>query len=381
MSKPFDMYVVGSLGPPDGWNPQETIKRYQAWPILQALSEGPVTQPFLAERSGLSVQATQDALEQLLRLGLARCSGGEYSLGFAWYSQADQDAIYRKTWPVATHLAERIYARRSEIDRQIDQVTARTWSELCDLRFALVGCFGLDWGGLETLKASGHLIHEKEQPGGRRYVLYAQESVEGFTQKDYAGSHSMAIDPTYTWSSFGDHSGRRFGLPDLVWELPGAVQRDETVPAPLRPLLGTPEVEGLDLHLGAAAEALVGLTRGEAPQGIGLSLLTAASALREGKPAIPIFFRQPEGQVIDGVVGAVQETLLAVVQAHYTALQTSLGDIGPLRSGISFGECFNLIWHVIFGQTNRVLAEQGYLADPEPTYPNEGRYRWWLTIS
>ncbi len=374
MRQEFDVYAVGSFGPPDEWNPHAVAERLGAWPLLQLLRGGPLTVAALAERSDLTLQSVQNSLDRLSALGVAKRLGEQYGLGFAWLSGADQEAIQSISLPVAAALAERIGDRRTAIDHGIDRLTARRWCDPSDLRFALVGCFGLDWAGLEALKGSGHLVHEKKQAGDRRYVMYVQDRVERHNQKDYAGSHSIAAGD-YTWTSFGDHSGRRLCLPDLVWE----VERPEGLPAHLQPVRGM--ADGLEPHLGTAAEAFIGLVRGTPPSGIGHTLLQAAGAMRVGRPAVPLFFRQDDGAAMEQVVAIVRESLLTIIRDRYQSLEAGVADLPALRSGVPFGECFNYIWHVIFGHTNRLLAEQGYLADPEPAYPGEGRYRWWLTIS
>ena len=379
MTQNFEVYAVGDFGPRDDWNPPHVISSMKVWPMLQLLKQGPSSVSILAEQCGLAIVDAQLALEKLTRLGVVRRLGGHYILGFAWFSAVDQDAVNGAVFPLAVDLADRICSRRAEIDASVDALRSRRWSDPRDLRYALVGCFGFDWGGLQALNASGHLVHDKAQPGDRRYVLYVQDKVDRFNHKDYAGSHSTSLDDGFTWTSFGDHSGNRFGLPDLLWHLCGTVSKAGTIPAPLRPSAANLVLEGLHLHLRAAAEGLVGLAHGEPPKGIGLTVLEAVSAIREGQPAVPIFFQKEDGRAMGVIVDITKDSLRSVIEESYSSLERALADLGALRNGVAFGECFNAIWHTLSGHTNRVLAEQGFLADPEPCHPGEGRYHLWLT--
>lgn len=383
MTEHLNIYAVGDFGPPDEQNPRWLINRLNAWPLLEALSRAPATAEDLAERGALLAGQVEATLEALASLNLARQKAGRYHLGFAWFSAKDQEAINSAVQAAATELAEAILGRRDELDALIDRLTARRWCEPRDLRFALIGCFGLDWGGLEALKASGHLVHGKEQPGGRRYILYVEEKAGRFHERDYTGSHSARIGDRYTWTSFGDHGGRRYALPDYLFHLQAAVVRDESLPAEQRRALSLLVQQAVHTQLGAAAEAMVSGLQDDKPEGLGWQLLEATGAVRpewQGAPSIPLFHREWDGAAMDRTVAIVQECLSQVVANRYGYLRDRLQSITPLRHGVPFGECFNPIWHTLFGHTNRMLAERGYLADPAPSHPGEGRYRWWLTV-
>ena len=383
MPEHLNIYAVGDFGPPDEQNPRWLTGHLNGWPLLEALSRAPSTAEALAEGGALPASDVTAKLGALAGLGLVRLEGGRYHLGFAWFSAADQELINSAVQPVAAELAEVLLGRRTELDAQIDRLTARRWCEPRDLRFALIGCFGLDWGGLEALKASGHLVHDKEQPGGRRYILYVEERVDRFSERDYTGSHSTRLGDQYTWTSFGDHGGRRYALPDYLFHLQAAVVRDESLPAEQRRALSLLVLQALHAQLGAAADAMISGLRGDKREGLGWQLLEAVGAVRiewQGAPSIPVFHRVWDGAAMDRIVSTVQECLLQVVHRRYGYLRDRLHSITPLRHGVAFGECFNPIWHTLFGHTNRMLAEGGYLADPTPSHPGEGRYRWWLTV-
>ncbi len=376
MRENLNIYAVGDFGARDRWNPEFQISEMGAWQLLEALVNEPGSARTAADKCQIPVATTEAMLSPLADLGVVRRSGDNVSLGFAWFTAADQDALQARSIPLAREIADRILGRREEIDRHLGQVQAARWTGLPDLRFAVVGCFGLDWGGLEALKASGHLVHDKLQPGDRRYVMYVEEPVEIYQQRDYTGSHTMWMNPAYRWTSFGDHSGRRFGLPDLVWALGGAVIRAQHIPEESRNLLGDFVLEAVAAQTDVAAEALIEATKGNFIQH---PLLTAAHALSEEGPSVPVFVWNEDGDHISQVVKIVQEVTVATVSAGFESLRADLAALTPLRHGVPFAECFNPIWHAVFGHANRMLAEDGFLADPEPRRPGEGRYRWWLT--
>jgi len=50
--------------------------------------------------------------------------------------------------------------------------------------------------------------------------------------------------------------------------------------------------------------------------------------------------------------------------ANYPRMKVELRDLSFTRSGVPFEEGFTMIWHYIFGITNRKLVEAGLFADP-----------------
>lgn len=374
------LFAVGDFGRQDEYNPGTLIRQQDAWPLLEQLRTQPLPAPMLAERSQRPVAEVVAVLIRLSALGIVHADGDRWRLGFAWFTGADLEAIGRAVQPAASTLAARLLDHRYEIDRRIAQLRSAAWIDADTLRFALVGCVGLDWGGLKRLKESRYLVHHKPQPGARRYVMYVQDTRQGLN-KDYAGSHSSHISERYAWTSFGDHSGSRFGLPDMLWPVVGALMKANLLAPARQHLKESLIMEGLVSYLQVAAEALEWAAAGMKPAGLGRTVLEAAGGLDGDRPAVPVFFGDEDGPAIDAIDELVRETVLTVVSEQYEALQRSLGGISPLIHQVDFAECFNCIYHELFGQTNRILAEQGYLADPEPGTPGEGRYRWWLTIN
>lgn len=380
MREGLNVYAIGDFGTRDRWNPDFLISSLGAWPWLRALVREPLTPAALAEKVQLPVTTVETTVSSLSELGVLSRSGNKVKLGFAWFTAADQAAIHASVIGTAQVLADRIRARQAEIDQHLRHVKAIKWVDLPDLRFAVVGCFGLDWGGLEALKASGHLEHNKAQPGGRHYIMYVEESVADYQQRDYTGSHTLWINEAHKWTSFGDHSGRRFGLPDLVWHLRGAVTRSEHLPAESRSELGDLVMDAVSGQLDTAADVLIRAVNGDRTSHITHPLLEVTHAIGAEGPAIPVFFWCEDGEPIGQVVEIVKETLLSTVTERFAALQADLAGLTALRHGVPFAETFNPIWHTLFGHTNRILAEDGFLADPAPRTDGEGRYRWWLTV-
>ncbi|HYF79347.1 MAG TPA: helix-turn-helix domain-containing protein [Symbiobacteriaceae bacterium] len=380
MSEGLSIYAVGDFGPRDRWNPEWLVSSLNAWPVLRVLAPEPAPLSTLAEETHLPASTIDEKLSSLTDLGIVSRAGNKIHLGFAWFTQADQDLIHASVIQTAHDLADRILARRNEIDRYLAAVKASDWVDLPDLRFAVVGCFGLDWGALDALKASGHLEHNKEQPGGRRYVMYVEEPVERYQQRDYTGSHTTWINEAYQWTSFGDHSGPRYGLPDLLWHLRSTVLRSERLPAESRAPLGDLVLDAVSAQLDLAAEELIRVATGTQAPPAKHPLLAAANAVGQERPTVPVFFWDADGSAIDGVVNTVKDITVSTVSDRFDHLRTAMSDLTALRHGVPFTECFNPIWHALFGHVNRLLAEAGYLADPAPRHPGEGRYRWWLTV-
>lgn len=52
---------------------------------------------------------------------------------------------------------------------------------------------------------------------------------------------------------------------------------------------------------------------------------------------------------------------------NYDSIRAELKDLSFTRSGVAFSEGFTMIWHYLFGITNRKLVEAGLFGDPYET--------------
>jgi len=100
-----------------------------------------------------------------------------------------------------------------------------------ELFYIVLGCFSLDWDGLDLTRERGYRTAAQRTIDGRSFTPWAKEKgVEVSLRGLYRGSHNQErTDVTLT--TFGDHHALpRFGLPDLLWNSGEAFRRYGDVP-------------------------------------------------------------------------------------------------------------------------------------------------------
>ncbi len=382
-------FICGTAGSDPRYNPPEVFGRHPlAAAILLFVNEHPASTAEIAhhlsevDRPGPGTAPghapnpvpghaergeVEAALEALLGLGAVRLEDGRFWANMPVFTAADRIVIRQVTGPYAASLARGIAARRDRLAAMIRAMAVE--APLGDLLFFVAGCFGLDWGGLSVLEAAGYSSPGREYPDGGRFIPFAEEvpvNGEGFKAKEYNGSHTGRAGG-YTFLTFGDHSGWREALPDAAW---GRADGD-------RFMAGCGEI----LARLAAARGRGARENGPGDGGVRsddagaecLSFLERTSYVNDGRVIVP-FLPADAADAAAAATRAVQMVIDEWARAEIRNLEISLGGLSSLKNRVPVAEVINQVWHSLFGETNRLLAESGFMTDPPLRRPGLARY-------
>jgi len=220
-------YICGSAGPNDQFNPFRATRQDHAPEILFLLNSEPLGLRELSTRLNIDIELAEKVLGDMARIGAVEERNGKWSVSFAIFNRQDIRLMAERTRRPALDLADKIVEKRREIEEILARLSCAGQVEMGKLAFAVVGCFILDWRGLEVLNQKGlTLCGKKRQPGDRNYVLLGREegAEQGLLERVYWGSHKSNFG-SITFTSFGDHAGCRYALPDLAVHFPSLVSQ------------------------------------------------------------------------------------------------------------------------------------------------------------
>ena len=186
-------YICGNGGPGDEFNPSKVTRQEHAHELLFLLNSEPMSVDELSSNLGIGADRVNNLLGDLSRINVVVERGGKWDIAFAVFSKLDVGLIAERTKIPASRLAKEIMSRGPEIDSRLSKLSCASQVEVKKLLFAVIGCFILDWKGLEVLNDKDlTLCGRKPQPGDRRYVLLGREegAGEGMYDRMYWGSHS-----------------------------------------------------------------------------------------------------------------------------------------------------------------------------------------------
>ena len=286
--------------------------------------------------------------QDLEKLRLILRQGDRWRLGFTLWTRADVERVAAVGERHAKSLAKAYLTRRA----RIDEVLARYPVESVDpaaMAFIVVGCFSLDWDGLRFAAAKRLRTEHEQRPDGR-YTPHAAEPVETPSGRLYWASHSSWFGRRAI-TGFGDHVA-----PDRI---PSTFRTERNA----RMMLTLRDGARTRVELGEAA--------------VVLDVLAGADWVvsRDGKwrARIPVF-SAADRDLIREAVRIGREAMEEWFARDADGLRRELADLSPSRSGVPFEEQFTQVWHYIFGATNRILIEAGWLADPYRVSPARKGY-------
>lgn len=366
---------AGAMGP----RFMSALQRPRVQEALLTFAEG-------AQEAGVFAAALRGSgltPSDLENLELIRRYGDRYALDF-WLSTAeDTDRIRAVAEVEGRGLAAAVLERRDELESILDRIP-QPGADPDTLAFFLIGCVSLDWDGLNLTAEKGY----RTEPAPGHYLPRAAEPGGGGSRRAlYWGSHNMHRPIALT--TFGDHDAARYGFPDLLWHVSGALDGMEA-PAALKPRLSglvdawhdalLQQVGIIMLHLrdgDRTREELAGaagLTEGDAD--VLLALLIELEYVRELpdgrlRATIPVLTERDAAAVSElrRLGRAIMEGWLA---DRHDALRQALADLTAVRQGVPLADNFYQIWHYLFAVANRTLVESGFFADPYApgrTYP------------
>ncbi len=317
-------------------------------------------------------------MRRLLNLGFLREDGDRLRVNFTLFSRDDKELVTRVSQRHAEGLAEEIDARRA----QVFEVLSNYRNPLVSperLAFMIIGCYFLDWGALDLLNDWGIINSRKKQAGDTEYTLWGEADVSGSLKAVYWGGHSMRVGP-YLLHTFGDHSLRRYSLPDLLWARPkvdfDGVDDFQSLLSQKRAELG--EELGLLLHtVGYEGVTRQGLTdelqwdEGKLEDAIRFLAATGYLAGTDGSAGddgatirllIP-YFTEADIDIMVASINIVISVLKQWLEESLAAVERDLAGLNSIRNEVPFSEVFVQVWHYIFGYTNKELACRGFLFD------------------
>ena len=327
-------------------------------PLLDLARNGPrASAGIAAALSGSGVRP-----EDLEALGLVRAEGDRRVLNFTLFTAEDIRRIRKVTAGYARSLADEFVKRRSAIDRALAGYNL-PGADRGAASFIILGCFSLDWDGLNITAT-------------RRYLT---------RQRIYWGSHNNSW-AEVAFTSFGDHhSVPRTALPDAAYgrllkmkwdfELPSAIQRGDTDTA-------AAHMGRLMMTLREGPQSLNDLARktriepAEAARYLSVLKTLEYVADPEGLySAKAMVFTQRDLPMVHELKRIGRQVMEPWLAANYSKLRGELGDTAPSRWGVPYEEGFTMIWHFVFGPTNQLLVEAGMFSDP---YAPERRYQGFI---
>ncbi len=372
--------ISGSVNPltPVRRNPFSVIEKPKVQRLLLAVAQAPREEQFVKK----ALRGTGLTIDDLESIGLLRREKDRFVIGFALFTKAEVARV-RQT---AETYAESLAAAYATNWPQIEQALARYPVKTVDrkaLAFILVGCFSLNWDGLDLTAEKGYRSTGREHPGGDRYLVWAEERDKFSFARIYWSSHDESFGD-FALTSFGDRSFLRQAYPDRLWLMsilfkaldpPSSRDHMDFAEAFLRwrtatgvgrvmmalrdrPMTATEIDKAVYSHPGHTLEQLVGMRY-----------------LRKEKgryvPLIPVLTRE-DGPMVEEVLRLSREIMASWLATNYDAIREKLGDLTPVKYGVPYNEVFTRAWHYIFGMANRRLVEAGFFADP---YARQRKYK------
>lgn len=374
MQRRINTSIIGTAGANPAYWPDRVFASEATQRVVLALAEAPRCNDELAEMVPGGRPSLDEAIAQLLDLqAVERRADGRLALSFSLLTCKDLDLLDELIPPFGKDLARCVLRRADEIDRVLAELSDNVSSQRrAESAFAAVGCFGLDWAGISELQRAGYLSPAPVYPDGGRFVLIAEEQRDAKKIKDYCGSHTGG-GTRYAFTNFGDHSGPRHALPDLLFKASWAVGSYEW-PGDLREAM-----TGVTQSLwDRVYDELGGILAGEAaPRDACVKLLELTGYVVDGVCQVP-FFTMAMANPLLRVVSAATTAVREWAQEAVPQIDRTLSSITPFRQGVDRGHVLNHLWHFIFADANRVLAESGFMLDPPPGPEGQGRYLPWV---
>jgi DNA-binding MarR family transcriptional regulator len=326
-------------------------------------------------------------------VGLLRAESDTYWIDFNLLRVQDQLQILALSEDLGRNLAAEILKRRNELEA-VAKRHEQPGEFSAEFLFLVLGCFSLDWDGLDLTEERGWRLGAQRTIDGHAFTPWAKErGAEISLQGLYWGSHSDMVGDTML-TSFGDHySLPRFGLPDLFWlnstSFQGVEGLAEEKRAAARLLAAYEEdVKGdiAQVMMALGREALNApalaerTTVAEDKVGRILAFLEAADYVerKHGSWQAKVLVLRPEdAEAVAAMVATGREIMIDWHEANYARIRKALSDLTPIRNGVPFERVYTEIWHFVFGFANRTLVEEGLFANP---YAENRRYQGFLPV-
>ncbi len=387
--KPLQIGITGSTPQEATKNPAFILGTADVQRLMLAIAEQPREAAYIEE----AIAGKPFGLKDMVSVGLLREDEGLYRIDFNLLRVEDQLAILALSEELGRRLAESVLENQAEFEA-LAAAHDQPHLDAGHFLFIVLGCFSLDWDGLELTEEKGYRAGPQRTLDGESFTPWAKErgaeiSLEGL----YWGSHNRPA-ADFIFTTFGDHhSLPRFGLPDMLWSTGGAFDRYPDLPeersAAARMLSAYTRdafediahvMEALGAH-DRTQEVLAELTGIEEDKLERIvELLEAADYVaRDGETiqARALVLTSEDEERVREIVLMGREIMTAWHEANYATIRERLADLTPTRNGVPFERVYTEVWHFIFGMANKTLVERGFFADP---YSSERRHRGFIPV-
>ena len=287
------------------------------------------------------------SLDDMLSNGSLRLEDSRYWLNFSLLTRGDQEIIARVANTYSERLAEAVLKQRANIEAllkgyDLDRKAAA---------FVILGCFSLDWDGMNYATAKGYRAESPKRKSGSFFVM-AEERGGVSLKQIYWGSSNSAYGK-YGFTTFGDHFSPRNST---LWTLrrQGPVEwRNKTAAE-------------FAQKVGPLMFALREGPRAADADGFLEAMVEIGWARKEGelyRAAIPVLTECDRAMVTE-LLRIGRKALEEWFTANYGEMKSALADLSPVRNRVPFPVAFDQIWHYLFGIANERLVLAGLFADP-----------------
>jgi hypothetical protein len=384
--KPLSIGVTGSTPSERTKNPTAILGSARIQRMILEISDTPKSRPEIEA----IIAGEFFTLDDMVNVGLLREENDLYRIDFNLLRVADQKLILKVSEQLGRDLAAAFLARRGEFEA-LAVAHEQPHVDKADLFFVVLGCFSLDWDGLDLTEERGYRAGAQRTIDGHGFTPWAKEKGMALSLKGlYWGSHSS--NRSFTHTTFGDHDALpRFGLPDMMWNSGGAFQRYEHIEEGRRAAGRL-----LSIYMADAMEDVASVMVALSKQDLALAPLAARTGIDTDKlerilallEAADYVSRQQDayaGRVlvlgardqamVRGMVAKGREIMIAWHETNYAGIKGALSALTPLENGVPFERVYTEVWHFVFGIANRELVKAGFFADP---YAEDRRHKGFL---
>jgi hypothetical protein len=373
---PLQTGITGSTPSEDRSNPVYMLGFADVQRLILDIAERPATRSHI----DAVIRGKGFGLEDMVKVGLLRKERDLYWLDFNLLRVSDQQAIMQASEGAGRDLAQAFLARRHDFEA-LAAGHRQPGVGAQELLYIVLGCFSLDWDGLDLTERRGYRERAQRTIDGQSFTPWAKEKGSGASFKGlFWGSHNSTRSRV-TFTTFGDHHAvPRFGFPDMLRGTRGAFTQYQSVPLAQRAggaLLAAYAGDALDdvavvmelLRSRARSRMELDTETGLAPRKLEaiVNVLVAADYVRpEGEKLIAraVVLTPEDSGLVQAMRSLGRDIMVAWHERHYQSLRRRLATITPLRNGVPFERVYTEVWHYVFGIANRSLVETGFFADP-----------------
>jgi len=386
---PLSVGVTGSVPAESIRNPAEILRSGETQRLMLAIAQRPHSR---AEVEA-AISGQDFGVDDMVAVGLLRSEVDGYWIDFNLLRVQDQLQILELAEDLGRSLAVDVLKRRNELEAVANR-HEQSGEFSAEFLFVVLGCFSLDWDGLDLTEERGWRLGAQRTIDGHEFTPWAKErGAEISLQGLYWGSHNDMVDDTVL-TTFGDHHALpRFGLPDLFWINSTSFQgleglAEEKRVATLLLAAYEQDVKGdiaqvmmeLSRQALSARELAERTTIEDDKIGRILAFLEAAEYVerKDGSWQAKVLVLRPEdAEPVAAMVAIGREIMVDWHEANYAGIRQALSNLTPIRNGVPFERVYTEIWHFVFGFANRTLVEEGLFANP---YADSRRHQGFLPV-